>query len=83
MTAPAETESPAREDVAALAEAFVSRMTWPSMHWKTQRLDYDAAVALALVALNHAPDLIATARVKEAAITAAIKGTDDVTEAAS
>lgn len=62
---------PSREDVQALAEAFVKRMTWPSMHWRTQSIDYPAAEALALLALTHAPDLIAVARIKQAAFKAA------------
>lgn len=64
-------ERPSEEDVRALAEAFVKRMTWPSMHWKTQSLDPDAAFALALLALNHGPDLLAAARMKEQAMSAA------------
>lgn len=36
-----------------LAEAFLQRMTWPSMHWKTQSLDPEAARALAKVALDY------------------------------
>lgn len=67
-------EVPAREDVHALAEAFVKRMTWPSMHWRTQSIDYDAAAALALLALQHAPNIIATSRVKQQAMQAATEG---------
>jgi hypothetical protein len=74
MTAPSNSE-PVREDVHALAEAFVKRMTWPSMHWRTHTLDFDAAVALALVALNHAPDIIAAARTKEYAIARILEDT--------
>lgn len=59
---------PTRDDAAALAEAFIKRMRWPSMHWRTQSLDYDAAFALAIVALDHAPNLIAAARIKEQAM---------------
>jgi len=55
-------------DAEALANAFVKRMTWPSMHWRTQSLDWDAAYALALVALDGAPEIIATARLKERAM---------------
>lgn len=67
--------APTREEVHVLAEAFVQRMTWPSMHWRTQSLDYDAAAALALLALTHAPDLLATARLKHDAFKAATKET--------
>lgn len=69
-------EGPTRVDLNALAEAFVQRMTWPSMHWATQRLDYDAALALAKVALEQAPDILALARVKEASIKAAMLSAD-------
>ena len=61
-----------RADQHALAEAFVQRMTWPSAHWSTQRLDYDAAYALAKVALDAAPSIIAAARIKERAVALAM-----------
>lgn len=64
--------TPEREDVEALANAFVNRMTWPSMHWKTQSLDPEAARALALVALQHAPQIILTARAAEKALAASV-----------
>lgn len=67
-----EQQQPTRDDVHALAQAFVDRMCWPSMHWDTQRLDFDAAAALARVALEHAPTILAVARVQQEAIRAAV-----------
>lgn len=74
MSDPTLANEPTSEDVDALAKALVSRMTWPSMHWRTQGLDYEAAVALARVAFKHGPHIIAGARMKEAAMKAALEG---------
>lgn len=74
MSEPTDAAPHTRKDVHALAEAFVSRMRWPSMHWSTQHLDFDAAAALALVALEHGPEIIAAARIKEQAATRAMSG---------
>ena len=73
------TPAATRADEHTLAEAFVQRMTWPSMHWQTQRIDFDAALALAKVALDHAPDILATARIKEQALANALADAKAVT----
>lgn len=68
-----------RADVEALTQAFVARMKWPSLHWSTQHLDHDAAYALAALALEHGPNILATARIRERAIADAMSEPVEVT----